>query len=218
MKLSVLIGTCDLYSPLWEPFQITFDRYWKFNTKNLFVGETVEVPNYTDTKFETIISGKGKWGERIRKGIEVCEEEYIFFILEDYFLNYTYSEEQMNTWLVDMKKYDIDRLQISGPDVQRYDNVPDCPYKRFTNNEYLISVQPSIWKKSFLLETINPNYSPWQYEVTGSQVLAKSNIKHNTFVDTTVTNTRKYFNAVRVGFKKSPGWEEFRIKEKLKDF
>jgi len=226
MKLSVLIGTCDLYSPLWESFQICFDRYWKFNTQNLFIGETIRVPNYTNTKFETILQGKtvsagmNNWGERMRQGIEACEEDYIFFILEDYFLDYTYSEEQMNDWLDAMKKYDMNRIQISGPLTPQFD-VSDtevgCPYNKYTlNSRYIISVQPSIWKKSFLLETLKSEYSPWDFEIKGSKLLIGTD--HRTFADITVMDTRKYFNAVRIGFKKSVGWEKFRMKEKLKDF
>ena len=48
----------------------------------------------------------------------------------------------------------------------------------------------------------------------GSSLLL--NTEHKTFAD--VTMPRTYFNAVRIGFNKSVGWEEFRIKEKLKDF
>lgn len=220
MKLSVLIGTCDLYSPLWESFQICFDRYWKFNTKNLFVGETIKVPNITNTKFETILPGDGEWGHRMRQGIEACEEDYIFFILEDYFLNYTYSENQMNDWLDAMKKYDMNRLQISGPlgplfDVS--DTEAGCPYNKFTlKSNYIISVQPSIWKKSFLLETLKSDYSAWDFEIKGSKLLIGTD--HRTFADITIMDTRKYFNAVRRGFKKSVGWEEFRKSENLKDF
>ena len=102
MNLSVLIGTCDRYSPLWEPFQITFDRYWKFDSKNIFVGETIEIPKYTNTNFTTILSDKKTWAGRMLEGIELCDSEYIFFILDDYFFDYVYTEENMSTWIKDM--------------------------------------------------------------------------------------------------------------------
>lgn len=216
MNLSVLIGTCDKYSPLWESFQITFDRYWKFNTKNVFVGETKEIPFCTDTKFETVLSNKSTWGCRMIEGLELCDSDYIFFILDDYFFNYTYSEEQMNRWISDMEKYDMNRLQVCGPPgPQRHMEGDGTPYKRFQpDSPYIISIQPSIWKKSYLLERLKCEYSPWDFEIKGSELLL--NTDHKTFADDTIGTT--YFNAVRVGFKKSNGWEEFRISEGLKDF
>jgi len=216
MKLSVLIGTCDAYEPLWEPFQITFDRYWKFPTQNLFVGETKVIPNYTDTKFDTIALGKKSWGSRMRDGVIACKEEYIFFVLEDYFFNYSYDETQMNTWIEDMKKYDMNRLQVCGPPgEQRYMDKENCPYKIFQpNSRYIISVQPSIWKKSYLLEVLKDEYSPWDFELKGSALLLGTD--HKTYADASIPTT--YFNAVRIGFKKSVGWEAFRDSEGLKDF
>jgi hypothetical protein len=32
-KLSVIIGSCDSYQPLWKNFDILFKRYWNLNTK-----------------------------------------------------------------------------------------------------------------------------------------------------------------------------------------
>lgn len=218
MNLDVLIGSCDLYSPLWDNFQITFDRYWNFDTKNVIVSETKILEEITNTKFETILTTHNKWGGRMREGIGKCDSDYIFFILEDYFFDYSYSKEQMETWVFDMEKYDINRLQISGPrGPQTYNIVENNPYEKFSQtSEYLISIQPSIWRKSFLLETLKENYSPWDFEIIGSKLLL--NTEHKTFADSTVTNTSKYFNAVRRGFKKSVGWENFRNKENLKDF
>lgn len=215
-NLTVLIGTCDKYHKLWDNFQICFDRYWKFNTKNIFVSEKLEVPTITKTKFDTItFDGNSKWGARMLRGVESCQTDYIYFILDDYFLNYEMSNSQLDNYLQQMKLHNMDRLQISPSGFQQYQSVDYTDFLKFKqNSSYLISMQPSIWNKRFLQKVLSETYSPWDFEIRGSALLKKSN--HNIFIDKSMNSI--YFNAVRKGFKKSSGWDEFKIKENLKDF
>lgn len=214
MNLSVLIGTCDKYKSLWEPFQICFNRYWKHNTNNIFVTDTLDVPTYTETKFNTI-KAQGNWGSRMLKGIESIKEDYIFFILEDYLFHYSYSEKQLNNYLELAKRHNIDRLQISpGKYETNLDESVHGLDKVFNNNRYSISMQPSIWKKEFLVEILLPNYSAWDFELKGSKAL--KNLNKNIFIDKNIPSV--YFNAVRKGMRKSSGFSEFFKRENLKEF
>lgn len=214
-NLSVLIGTCDAYSSLWENFSICFDRYWQHHTQNIFVGETISVPDYVSTKFETILCGKDiSWGRRMREGIK-ASEDYIFFILDDYFFHYSYSEQQLNTYVEDMELHAMNRLQISVSGYQKYVGVGNLKYDQIApHSPYLISMQPSIWRKEFLMDTLDPRYSPWDFEKRGTGRIR--NKEKGTYIDRSVPPV--YFNAVRKGFKKSEGWEDFRKQQKLKDF
>jgi hypothetical protein len=213
MNLSVIIGSCDSYQELWKPFQICFDKYWKHKTENIFITETQDVPIYTNTNFKTIRAAGEFWGERMLQGIENSKNDYILFLLEDYFLDYYYSSDQVSNWIVDCEFHNINRLQISPSGYQIYKEIDGMKYHQIDKN-YLISLQPSIWKKSFLTKTLFPNYSPWDYEIKGS--LALKNKENSVFIDKSVPKV--YFNAVRKGKKKSEGWHEFFEKEGLDDF
>jgi hypothetical protein len=137
------------------------------------------------------------------------------FLLEDYFLNYHYSSEDINNWIFDCKKHKINRLQISPSGHQIYKNVENMKYHQISEkSDYLISLQPSIWSKEFLLRTLIPYYSPWDFEILGSNMLKYH--ESNIFIDKSIPNV--YFNAVRRGKRKSPGWKDFFQKEALKDF
>ena len=57
MDISVLIGSCDEYNPLWKNFDILFKRYWEIPTKNYFVTETLEFKN---ENYISILAGKVK--------------------------------------------------------------------------------------------------------------------------------------------------------------
>jgi hypothetical protein len=211
-NLTVLIGSCDAYSEVWRPFQICFERYWHFNTEKIFVTEKLNVPNYTEVKYKSVLSDKKSWGGRMLDGLKECKTEFVFFILEDYFFDYSYSETQMITWLSDMNRYNINRLQISPSGHQTYNKIEGMPYHQINKgSNYLISMQPSIWRVDFLYDNLKDGYSAWDFEKTGSNLLKDK--EEHTFIDRSVGSV--YFNAIRRGFKKSEGWDKFIEKENI---
>jgi len=98
---------------------------------------------------------------------------------------------------------------------QKYAAVDNLNYDQIVpNSNYLISMQPSIWRKEFLLNVLKPEYSPWDFELKGSRQI--KNKETGIYIDRAVPTV--YFNAVRRGFIKTVGWEDFRKQQKLKDF
>ena len=213
MNLSVLVATCDLYSKLWPNFLTCFNKYWEPSTNVLFVGETLVVPNYP-----TYIPGLCiPWGARMLGALENCAEN-VFFIFEDYYLAEKLHIERIQKYLDAVEKHNMNRLQISpldkGYNYQHYGEGISEYKEILTTGNYIISCQPSIWKREWLKKTIQPHYSPWDFEIVGSRKLVNQETR------TYITEVKKpiYFNAVRRGFRKSKGWEEFRKREKLSDF
>ena len=155
------------------------------------------------------------------EGVNKCSE-YIFFILDDYFLSDYWEEDLFKEYITNIKKYNINCLQISPSDFQTYSTELDCPYLQILDSsEYIISMQPSIWRKSYLQKVLLSHYSPWDFEVAGSLDLKVNGDPHTqkkwrVYRDNNAP--KRYFNAVRRGFKKSSGWLEFKEKEKLNDF
>ena len=211
IDLAVLIGTCDAYSPLWPNFLTCFEKYWKVDTQEIiFAGETKQVDNYP-----THMPGLNlTWATRILETLEKIESNNIFFILDDYFLSEEMPSERMHKYLADFAKYDMNRLQISARTGGQTYHKSNIPYVEIANERYVIACQPSIWKKQWIIETLDPSYSPWDFEMIGSHKLA------NKETCTYIAEVEKhiYFNAVRRGFKKSEGWEGFREREGLPDF
>jgi hypothetical protein len=72
-----------------------------------------------------------------------------------------------------MEEKDLFRLQIS-PINQFYSLYgSEIPLIFHENSKYLVSHQPSIWKKSFLLDCLKPGENPWQNEYEGTKRLQK---------------------------------------------
>lgn len=214
MNLTTIVGTCDSYLDLIPGFSILYERYFEPNVETLIVSETegLDIPKY---KF--ITPGKKQWGERIIQAISETKTEYVFFVLDDYYLSQLLTNEYIEYLLKFMDNHKVNKIMLSPvPDFAKYEYLEsiNTMHKMSPNSPWLTSVQPAIWRKSELLKFLKPEYTPWNFEVKGSK-LAKNNIE-NYFV--AKLDNPIYFNMVRKGKQPSPGWEEFLKEQNLTQY
>ena len=196
-KITVLVSSCDSYSVLWKNFEIFFKKNWHLDCEVILVSETIK-----NKSFKTITPGFGSWGFRNLVALEEVNTELVFWILDDYFLCDSFTEENLIRYIDDFFKLNMDRLQLSPKGFKNHvysfdypglDPSPKFLYKKINNeSDYLISMQPSIWRKSYITEVLKPEYSPWQFEIQGS----KTNNSNNIYWDESI-KFHPYFNAVR---------------------
>jgi len=211
MNLTTIVGTCDSYLDLIPGFSILYERYFEPNIETLIVSETegLDIPKY---KF--ITPGKKQWGERIINALSETKTEYVFFVLDDYYLSQLLTNEYIEYLLKFMDNRKVNKIMLSPvPDFAKYEYLEsiNTMHKMSPNSPWLTSVQPAIWRKSELLKFLKPEYTPWNFEVEGSK-LAKNNVE-NYFV--AKLDNPIYFNMVRKGKQPSPGWEEFLKEQNL---
>ena len=60
------------------------------------------------------------------------------------------------------------------------------------SSDYLTSVQPSIWKTSHLKNCMVPGWSPWDFEIKGTELIR--NKETDTYL--IVRQQKPYWNAV----------------------
>ena len=228
-KLTTVIGSCDSYSPLWKNFDILYDRYWGLETENILVSETIskiETPFICDYKILTDGTGL-KWGERMLKALEHVTTPYVFFILDDYYFTETISEEFLLDKINLMEKYNADKIlfDILYPHYTLRELEQNKIYQFEMTSEYLNSVQPGIWKLDYLKKVLKPEYSPWDFEVSGNNFSSQQNgiillnrldpIEDGNDIETKKKLFRFYHNFVRIGGNISEGWEELYKRENL---
>ena len=195
-------------------FSILYERYFQPNVETLIVSETetLDIPNY---KF--ITPGKKQWGERIINALSETKTEYVFFVLDDYYLSQLLTNEYIEYLLKFMDNHKVNKVTLTPvPDFAKYEYLEsvNTMHKMSPNSPWLTSVQPAIWRKSELLKFLKPEYSPWNFEVKGSKE-AKNNVE-NYFV--AKLDKPIYFNMVRKGKQPSPGWEEFLEQQNLTQY
>jgi len=211
-KITVVIGSCDLYQSLWKNFDILYKRYWNLDTKNIFVGETIPLPY---NGYENTLPGTNlPWGHRMLCGLDQVTTPYVCFVLEDYYLTENISEtfiqehidllEQMNAHKVMFDK-------IYPPDVYSLTKLSEDIYQFDNHSMYLNSVQPAIWKTDYIKQVLHPSYSPWQFELDGNAFTQTLNPK----IILKAREKSIYFNYARVGGRVSDGWQDVFLKERL---
>ena len=189
INLTVLVSTSDNYIHLLEHFKKYMDKNWGLKTEIIIACE-----NKTTDKYHCISSGNKSWGFRNLKALDKIETDYVFWLLEDYLLTHKYTAKEMKRYLEDMDQLRMDRLQICPSGFQKYSKeVRSNKYKKIENgSNYLISMQPSIWRKDFIYEVLKPEYNPWEFEKLGTKI-CKSD---STYIDIDITE-KPYFNLVR---------------------
>ena len=227
--VTTLIGSCDSYSPLWKNFDILYKRYSELNTENLLVSETIKSTESPFINEYTVLTdGVGlSWGERMLRALDRVTTPYVFFILDDYYFTQSLSKEFLKTSLDLMNKHKADKLlfDILYPMYSVTELESGSVYKFNMDSEYLNSIQPGFWKVDYLKKVLQPEYSPWDFEVKGNELAAT---KDGTILlkrldppnDTNDVETKKklyrfYHNFVRVGGVISEGWEDLYAKEGL---
>jgi hypothetical protein len=176
MNLSVLIHTFNGYQHLWPGCVDAWKPIIKTEASTFYFGTDIvsppvieySVPDY----FEMLYSGPGEWSDRLRQLLLEIPTDYVFYCQEDH---YPTGLPPIFSDLMDiMTEKDLLRLQIS-PIVPFYKLFSEENTLFFdVKSKYLVSHQPSIWKKSFLLDCLKPGETPWVNEYKGTQRLQQN--------------------------------------------
>lgn len=179
MDLSILVGSCDKYSFLWDKFTKRFNQYWDIDIelKKYLISETIE---FSGDTFETLKCGKISYTKCLKKSLEQINTKYILWLQDDYFLVrqldsqiikdcYNFIENNENIIRVGIhtqSKY-YTTIKINNTNFNKLSK----------NSNYTISMQSSIWDREKLLKFLNnsPDENPWQFELNGSKRLNKTN-------------------------------------------
>jgi hypothetical protein len=122
-----------------------------------------------------IKTGKGEWGERLIKGLNIIEEDIIFYMQEDFWpcINY-----DINTYNHFFDKYNMNALRVCAK--CSFYSVSDIESNLFRfnqNSPYLMSHQFSLWNKRYLLRYIDKNDTPWNNEINQTPIISRNEHK-----------------------------------------
>ncbi|HKR06916.1 MAG TPA: hypothetical protein VJY62_19930 [Bacteroidia bacterium] len=178
---ALVVHSCDRYEFLYQGFEYFFSRHWDFNIPCEYYFATEE--KSTSIKgFNNIKSGKGEWSDRLIFLLtEKIKEEYVLLFQEDMWLNknvnYNFFEQifnltQFNNWpIIKLHSSNIYKtIQtsnfIEGFNIAKVDNL---------NSDFLMSHQPTLWNKKFLINQLYKNEHPWRNERRGTRRMKKIN-------------------------------------------
>jgi hypothetical protein len=174
--LAVVVHSFDKYAWLWPGYEKAWRTNWHLNYPETYLASDIETDNKLGNPFKMIYSGAGEWSDRLRRILLQLPYDYILYMQEDHWP--TKKPPLHECWNL-MEKYNLNRLQISTVN-QFYSLTGDENMLFFHHtSKYLVSHQPSIWKKSFLLECLKPGETPWVNEYEGTKRLNNRPDIHN---------------------------------------
>lgn len=166
MNLSILVHTFDGYQHLWTGFSQSFSQHWNNPFTPIYFGTDEHTDRLVIIADEVIYSGPGEWSDRLTNLLHKIPTDYVLYMQEDHWL--TQPPPDLDRMMEVMTENNLLRLQLS-PIVHFYKLTQSGGIHFFDpSSKYLVSHQPSIWKKSFLLDCLRPGETPWVNEYKGT--------------------------------------------------
>lgn len=171
MNLSLLVHTFNKYERYWDGFLKGYAENFNQFLPSYFGSDTNCHASHDFGNFKLLYSGEGEWSDRLTNLLHQIPTEYVWYQQEDMWPSSP--PPNLHELMTAVIQNDILRLQIS-PIVQFYSLFGDkIPLFFHYKSKYLVSHQPSIWKKDFLLSCLQPNENPWKNEYEGTKRINK---------------------------------------------
>lgn len=192
--MNVYIPTCDDNMFILKYFQYFFNKYWDKNIKVKILG--FKQPEFTlEENFEFVslapkqLNGAQGWTNHLLEYFSNIDDEFFIFGLDDFMIARPVNLKSFET----CKRAMESNKKIGRIDLQcglQYGRSPSAvlPYGVFdglkflklkqysanndwmNNSTYRVSAAFSIWRKEWFIKTLQPNWSPWQWELLGSRL------------------------------------------------
>lgn len=172
--LAIVINTTDKYLFLWDRWWYYFKKNFEINYPVYFLNEKKDV-NFPVKQIKVDIPEIGLWTKKLRESIKQIPEEDIFFLLDDLYIVKKFIQKEFDNIYRTFQAIGADSLRIRE-NKSKYTTLHPTLFKANgvsimkldSYSKYLIAYSPNIWKKSFLLECIKKDESPWVNETRGS--------------------------------------------------
>lgn len=162
-EICVLISSCDKYSHAWPIFKHAFNKYWPNCPYSIyFITNTLQSPLGITIKTEN-----KNWSDCMIEALSKIPHSIIIFMLEDYWLNQSVYQEGIINLSYFMSISDCEHVRLYVSKGSKL--VKRQPYTPFLDRlnkdeDYRASLNAGIWKKSTLLELLEPDKTIWESE------------------------------------------------------
>jgi hypothetical protein len=156
MNCAVVVQTCDKYEPFWEGFFYYINKQWDSNIKVPFYFCNEEKELILPDNFFQIKTGKGTFVQNLKNALDTIKEDYVFYMLEDFWPIAPMSEKLFYSLFDKFKQNDWDALQVSSYTPYYNLNVQDDSlfgqkfFKFKKNSDWIFNFQARFWKKEIL--------------------------------------------------------------------
>ena len=155
--MQILVLSCDKYEPCWKPFFTLLEKYYPGHPKTFLVTETKTCPYC-----ETININSDKWGVRFKGALNQLTDDDVLVMLDDFFIRGPVDAERISKIKTnnEIMCYNFEQdyreplIKLKEWDIQK------------NNQIYLNSCQPTVWNRKLLIERLDDNKTPQEWETT----------------------------------------------------
>jgi hypothetical protein len=174
-KIKWCIATSDNLSYILKPYAWLMDKYLPEITDINILGYSVfpELPyKYDCVSLEEKQVSLDTWTRNLYNYFKYVQDEYVVFGLEDLLpirsINYDTFEDGLLRMELDDRigRYELGTGHCWHKKVVQMGNFYEYGYESL----YRISTQTAIWRTEYLLQYLNNDWTPWQFEVEGSKI------------------------------------------------
>ncbi len=174
--VTILVNSCDKYEDAWHPF---FECLYHFagelpypivlNTES----KQYSSPHYAVRCVNTL--RRCSWSSRLHHVLDQVDTEFVFFLLEDYFLKDRFDVERFEAVIEYMKAHpDVAVVDIAP----RWAGSPEelaevrCKYRDLkdyfeerNNQSFNITCAPGVWRTEALRTLLRDHEDAWDFEI-----------------------------------------------------
>jgi hypothetical protein len=165
MYIPLLISSHSKASDLWPITAHFLKKHWKH--KPVFLGANGE-NSYGNVPIGWCYVNNGEdrsFCQSLRSYVEFLDSEYIILMLDDFIILEQVKQDQIEKAVNFLRQHEGVYFRL----------VPNPPGDKVVSNgirridvrmgvPYITSLQMAIWKRSFLIELLKYNFSPWEFE------------------------------------------------------
>lgn len=174
-KITILVNSCDKYEDAWHPF---FECLWHFAGDLPYpMVLNTETKQFSSPHYDIKVVNtpeKATWSERLLNVLKYVDTEFVFFLLDDYFLKDTFDRERFESvieymgdhpdvGIVDIRPRWATSAEEEALNQERYKNIEDSFSER-NNDSFNITCSPAIWRTDALKSLLRPHEDVWSFE------------------------------------------------------
>ena len=169
-RMAILVHTFDGYRRYWPGWIRFYQKYAAETVSHLesvkcyFATEDLAPSIPHDVHITHLRTGRGEWGYRLMRALEQIPEDYVLYMQEDMWFTSTLDRAYLKSAM--RRAQDVSALKLQ---TNCHHNIQSADINR--PDWYIVSHQPSIWKKSFLQSTLAATLTPFQHETRTNQML-----------------------------------------------
>ena len=188
--MKIYVSTSDNYLSLIKIFQFLFNRYWSTEQEVVVLG--YKEPDFKlEKNFSFHSMGQSRytpneWGTDLKKYFESVEDEHFILIFEDNFIVRPVNFNLFSS-IKKLLNDDVGRFCINNTieKSRGYVGTTSCVgsvggvdlLECTQTSQYRLSGMPSIWNRKYFLKYLQNEWSPWDWEIKGSELAKNDNYK-----------------------------------------